>query len=411
MAGAFLVGPLATYLIHRFRNRFVRNLGVFFITLSFIGASFATRGWQIFLSQSVCFALGMGLLYTGSSGITPQWFLRRRSVANGVASAGSGFGGMLYSLAAGAMIPSLGLPWTFRVFAILTFAVNMIASNLLRDRNSAVGSRYKAFQISLFKRPEFLLYLGWAIFSVLGYVILLFSMANFSLSVGLSPHQGSIVSAILNLGSCLGRPLVGLSSDYLGRMNIASVLTFLAGLLCLVFWIFAKTMGVVCIFAFLVGVLAGTFWATSTPVLVEVIDLKDLPSGISLTFLVLVTPCAVAEPIALQLRDESNNSRTYLRVQILTGFMYVGAAVCLWLVRGWKIGTIHHQRQREAEASTKESSVTEVPDTHSSPTSIGKKEVAVAAQPGLQLQSSSGSAVDDWSPLSLVRRAWAWEKV
>ena len=93
----------------------------------------------------------------------------------------------------------------------------------------------------MFKRPDFLLYLGRGIFSMLGYFMLLFSVANFSLAVGLSPHQGSIVSAILNLGQCFGRPLVGLSSDRLGRMNIAGVLTFLAGVLCLLFWIFAKS--------------------------------------------------------------------------------------------------------------------------------------------------------------------------
>ena len=411
MACALLVAPLATYLIHRFGNRSVRNIGVFFETLSFIGASFASQGWQIFLSQSICFGWGMGLLYVGSSGITPQWFLHRRSVANGLTSAGSGFGGMMYSLATGAMIPRLGLHWTFRILAILSFTVNLIASNLLRDRNTAVGSRYKAFQISMFKRPEFLLYLGWGIFSMLGYVILLFSMANFSLSIGLSPHQGSIVSAILNLGQCLGRPLVGSSSDRLGRMNIAGVLTFQAGVLCLVFWIFAKSMGVVCIFAFLIGILAGTFWATSTPVLAEIIGLRDLPSGISLTYMILVTPCAVAEAIALQLRNESSKTRAYLRVQILTGFMYIGAAACLWLARGWKIGTIEMQRQREAADAIQAGGIKEAPNTNLDPTSTPEKDLGPAAQPSLQPLSSSKSPVEIWSPLGLVRRTWAWEKV
>ena len=51
MASSLLVAPLATYLIHRLGNRTVRNIGVFFETLSFVGASFATQGWHLFLSQ------------------------------------------------------------------------------------------------------------------------------------------------------------------------------------------------------------------------------------------------------------------------------------------------------------------------------------------------------------------------
>ena len=351
------------------------------------------------------------MLYVGSSGITPQWFSRRRSVANGLTSAGSGFGGMMYSLAVGAMIPRLGLSWAFRILAICSFTVNLISSNLLRDRNKAVGSHYRAFQMSLLKRPEFLLYQGWGIFSMLGYVILLFSMTDFCLSIGLSPHQGSIVTAILNLGQCLGRPFVGSSSDHLGRINIASVLTFIAGFLCLVFWIFAKSMVVVCVFAFMIGILAGTFWATSNPVMAEVIGLSDLPSGISLTYIILVTPCAVAEAIALQLRDESSKNWTYLRVQILTGFMYIGAALCLWLTRGWKIGMIEKQRQEESASSSQSSDPKELVEKPSDPSLTSEKDMESATRPSPQPQHLSKNPVKIWNPLDLTRRTWVWEKV
>ena len=83
---------------------------------------------------------------------------------------------------------------------------------------------------------------------------------------------------------------------------------------------------------------------TSTSVLAEIIGLPNLPSGISLTYMIPVAPCAVAQAIALQLRNQSSKGEAYLRVQILIGFMYLGAATCLWLIRGWKIGTVEVQR-------------------------------------------------------------------
>ncbi|CAG8367748.1 unnamed protein product [Penicillium salamii] len=391
---ALLVAPLATHFIHKWGTRFVLNLGIFFETLSLIGSSFATLKWHIMLSQGVCFGWGMGFLFVGSVGIAPQWFNKRRSVAMGITAAGSGLGGLIYSLAVGAIIPRYGLGWAFRILGIISCVVNLVCCNLLRDRNKAVGSRFTAFHLPLLRRPEFLLFLGWGVFSMLGYVALLFSVANFALSVGLSSHQGSIVSALLNLGQGLGRPCVGMFSDRLGRINIATLLTFLCGLFCLVIWTSADNMSVVCFFAILVGTVSGTYWATVSPVLVEIIGIRDLPSGLSITWITLVSPCTVSEAIALQLRSSSGGGTSYLRVQLFTGFMYIGAALCLWLVRGWKVG--------EVERAQREDAMPVAPLTKTEKETTG----SFVNTPAVPVQTAQL-----WSPVSLVRRMVAMRRV
>lgn len=399
---ALLVAPLATYLIQIVGTRFVLNVGVFFETLSLIGSSFATQKWHIFLSQGVCFGWGMGFLFVGSVGITSQWFVKRRSVAQGITAAGSGLGGLIWSLAVGAIIPRLGLAWAFRILGIISCGVNLVCANLLRDRNKLVGSRLTAFHLPLLRRPEFLLFLGWGVFSMLGYVALLFSVANFALSVGLTSHQGSIVSAVLNLGQALGRPPVGMFSDRLGRINIATLLTFLCGLFCLVIWIFADSMGVVCFFAVLVGTVAGTYWATVSPVLAEIIGLRDLPSGLSINWLILVPPCTVSEAIALNLRThDAQGGTSYLHVQIFTGFVYLGASVCLWLVRGWKVGELERAEQRRRESAAREAPLT-------------SNEEPKQNRPATIASVSTSAAATDaqlWAPVSLVRRMVALKRV
>jgi hypothetical protein len=47
---------------------------------------------------------------------------------------------------------------------------------------------------------EYLLLLGWGFFSMLGYIVLLFSLPNYARSIGLSAQQGSVIGALLNLG-------------------------------------------------------------------------------------------------------------------------------------------------------------------------------------------------------------------
>ncbi|MCJ1382172.1 hypothetical protein MMC17_005284 [Xylographa soralifera] len=360
---ALLISPLATYTTREFGTRTTLLLGVFFETLSLIGASFATQIWHLFLSQGVCFGWGMGFLFVGTVGVIPQWFTKRRSLANGIGTAGSGMGGMVYSLATNAMIQSIGLSWAFRVLGIVSFVVNFICAIIIKDRNKAIGASQLAFDYRLFKRKEYLLLQGWGFFSMLGYVVLLFSLPNYSLSIGLTAQQGSIIGALLNLGQAIGRPLVGIFSDTAGRINIAGFLTFFCGLLSFVVWIFANSFGVLIFFALIGGTVAGTFWTTIAPVGAEVVGLKELPSALSITWLILVLPTTckssissvnsgmltlhlVSEPIALEL-SQSNGG--YLHAQIFTGFMYIAAAICMWFLRGWKIGQLEQLTTEKGE--------------------------------------------------------------
>lgn len=287
---ALIISPLATITIRVLSTRTTLLIGVVLVTGSFIGASFATRIWHLFLTQGLCFGYGMGFLFAGSVGIAAQWFTTRRSLANGCCAAGSGIGGLIYSLAAQAMIRNLGLPWAFRTLAVIAAVVNTVCALLVRDRNRQVGSVLLGFDWRLFAYREFLGLMGWGVLSMLGYIVLLFSLPNYARTIGLSAQQGSIVGAVLNLGQALGRPPIGYFSDNVGRLNMAGSMTFLVGVFCLLIWMFAKSFGVLVFFALLVGCVAGTFWATVSPVTTEIMGLKKLPSALSITWLVLVLP-------------------------------------------------------------------------------------------------------------------------
>ena len=63
---ALIVSPVATLTTRRFGTRTTLFIGVGFETVSFIGASFASEIWHLFLSQGVCFGWGMGFLFVGS---------------------------------------------------------------------------------------------------------------------------------------------------------------------------------------------------------------------------------------------------------------------------------------------------------------------------------------------------------
>ena len=128
---------------------------------------------------------------------------------------------------------------------------------------------------------------------------------------------------------------------------MACFCTFLAGLICLVIWIFAKTYGVLIFLALIAGGVAGTFWTTIAPVTVEVVGLQILPSALSITWLWLVLPCTFAEPIGLGLRATTGD--IYLHAQIFTGIVYIAAALCMWFLRAWKIRELEKLAKTKAE--------------------------------------------------------------
>lgn len=338
---ALIVSPLATMTTRRFSTRITLLIGVVFETISFIGASFSTQIWHLFLTQGLCFGWGMGFLFVGSVGIAAQWFTTRRSLANGIAAAGSGIGGLTYSLSAQAMIRNIGLPWAFRILGIIAFVVNTSCALLIKDRNKQIGSSLLSFDWRLFKRVEFCGLMAFGFLSMLGYVVLLFSLPNYAKTIGLTAQQGSIIGALLNLGQALGRPPIGYFSDNIGRLNMAGSMTFACGVFSLVIWVFAKSFGVVVFFAMIAGMVAGTYWAVVAPVTAEVMGLKRLPSSLSITWLFLVLPTTFSEAIGLEI--VAFNGGSYIGAILFTGFMYIGAAVSLWLVRAWKIGEQERQ--------------------------------------------------------------------
>ncbi|RFU29296.1 hypothetical protein B7463_g7023, partial [Scytalidium lignicola] len=335
---ALLISPIASTITRKFNINVTILLGVIFETAALLGASFSHKIWQLYLSQGICFGWGIGFQYVSTIGIIPQWFSKRRSLASGIAASGSGVGGLIYTLSTNALISRFGVAWTYRTLAVIQFSVNVICAILLRDRNARVRAKIIAIDPKLFKLYHYWLFLGWAALSVMGFMVLLLSLDDYSRSIGLSSQQGSDVAALLNLGQAFGRPLVGHFSDVIGRMNMAAFATLLTSFLCLLLWVFAKSFGLLIFFSLSAGAVFGTFWTVVGPLGAEVVSLQDLPSCLTVMWLVCSIPAAFGEPIGLVLRKKGVN--TYLDPQLFTGFMYFGAAIFMLLLRTWKISAI-----------------------------------------------------------------------
>ena len=344
---ALLVSPIVSMSNRKLGTRPTLLIGTILVFVSLLGASFATEIWHLFLSQGLCFGYGMGFLYITATAILPKWFSSRRSLVLGIASSGAGIGGLAYNLGAGAGVQTIGLPWTYRILAFCSLAVNLISSILLKDRKTINREKEKAFDFRDYGRIKVLMVVTWGFLTELGYIVLLYSLPNYATSIGLSASQGSVIGAMLNLGLGIGRPLIGYYSDVLGRINMASIMTAICGIFCLAIWVPAETFPVLVVFALLSGSVMGTFWTCFAPVTAEVVGMQRMPSTLSMICFSLVLPTTFAEPIALQIVSSSG----YLSSQIFVGCMFLGGAASTLALRSWKISEIENKARAEQEQS------------------------------------------------------------
>jgi MFS family permease len=344
---ALLVTPLVTLCRKHIGMRYTLLMGSTIVFVALVTSSFATKLWQLVLSQGFCFGWGMGFLYVTSSAVLPPWFSTKRSLAVGISTSGAGIGGLLYSLVTNYAIDGLGVAWTYRLLAFCSVAANIPSSVLLKESGGRVHSSLDELKFNHrdFGRIEVLLIVFWGVATELGYITLLYSLPSYALSVGLTSTQGSIANALLNVGLAVGRPLVGYFSDTLGRINMALATTALCAIFCFALWIPAKTFTLLATFAILAGAICGTFWATVTPILVEVVGLQKLASTFGVVCLSMVLPTTFAEPVAMQLVDShGDDTKSFMKAQIFVGSMFVVGGMSLWLLRCWKIFLVENER-------------------------------------------------------------------
>jgi MFS family permease len=292
-------------------------------SVGLVCASLSTQIWHLFLSQGVLFGIGMGMLFLPSYGVISQWFTKRRALANGIAIAGAGLGGFVYSLSAGAIIRNLSIDWAYRILAIVSAVVNLVCALLMRTRYAA---RPLAFDWSLLKGKEYLVILGYGFMSMLGYFVLIFTLANYANVIGLDASQAAWIPALFMLGQAIGRPILGWLSDLYGHIQVTSFMSLLCGISSLAIWLNAESFGSLIAFALVAGLVGGVFWVTAAPIVAQVVGLDNLPSGLTILWVTLALPSTFSSSIALEIFEETGK---YMGAQIFTGVAFIAAGLCM----------------------------------------------------------------------------------
>jgi MFS family permease len=147
-AGAFSFGfvvsaimsPLIGRLMDRYGPRGVMELGVALMGSGLLLAPLTTQPWHLYLTIGVLVGAGSVCLgYSGQSLFLPNWFVRRRGLAIGMAFAGVGIGSVTLLPWVQLMIEQTGWRTACTAMGIIVFVVLAPINLLLHKRPEEIG--------------------------------------------------------------------------------------------------------------------------------------------------------------------------------------------------------------------------------------------------------------------------------
>ncbi|KAI6166694.1 major facilitator superfamily domain-containing protein [Pisolithus thermaeus] len=273
-------------------------LGTVISVLSLIFTSVATQYYQYLLAQGVLFGLSVALLFYPSVSSVATHFTDYRATAIGIASAGSGFGGVVYPIMLRFLFRKIGFAWGVRVSALLSAVSGAISVCTITARRTAQKRPFSLQDCQVINDKRFLLLVTGSFFVCLGIFIPYFYISDYTESLGISPDVAFYVLSIMNAGSILGRVAPAWLSDKIGRFNLLCPTAFFSGFFCLLFWTFADNLAAVATFSAIYGFLSGAFVSVVTPCVAQISEMEEIGTRIGALYTFVSIPSLTGGPIA-----------------------------------------------------------------------------------------------------------------
>ncbi len=230
---------ISGWALDRYGPRLVVCLMGLFTGLSLIATAQTNSLWQIFLSYSLLLSIGTAGTITVLVATVSRWFGKKRGVAIGIASSGSGLGTLLVVPFAAYLVSNLDWRMSFTVLGLVAWLVVIPPAMLLRrppgemgtlsdgvrpdtSRTGLVGRKESSGQTGPSLRQAFRTRSFWLLLSIwLLYssclTLVITHIVPHTTDVGIPVMTASTILSAVGALQILSRLLVGRVSDLVGR--------------------------------------------------------------------------------------------------------------------------------------------------------------------------------------------------
>ncbi|KAI7877775.1 MFS general substrate transporter [Lichtheimia hyalospora FSU 10163] len=314
-------------------------IGMLLFPSSLILASFATQLWHVLMTQGILLGIGAAFCFSASFMLPSQWFVRHRSLANGIGNTGSCVGALCLSPLAQHLIETLGYRNALRVLGAIVFVLLSLATVLARARYPPSSSTPTITQKSnnttslrsspLFSTP-FALGLIFSLLVPFGYVVPFYLMPTYAMQqVGASASMGAALVSIGMATGVISRLGSGFIGDRIGPINTLSILTLISAILIMVLWTFSHTLPLYGVYCAAIGLTAGTYFGLVPAVLARIAGMQYLYVSGAVAWMFISIGSLLGTPCVGKLQKDIGWTYAIL----FTGIAELIAALCMLAIR------------------------------------------------------------------------------
>ncbi|XP_060109109.1 monocarboxylate transporter 6 [Heteronotia binoei] len=355
-------GPLCSILVERFGCRTTVMLGGLLSGVGMVAGSFSQSISQLYVTAG--FITGLGACFSFQAGVTVlgYYFIRRRALANALASTGASIGFTLWPLLSQYLLDEMGWRNSFFVFGGVMLhccvcgammrpvpvklpapSLNSGPGHLAEDIHLSNGNtlshkvhlhrsrcdiciqtlqKYLAFDVFC-KNKGYRIYTIGVAWMVMGFVLPMIYLVPYAVLNGVEERKAALLISIIGFINIFMRPMAGLLSGlkiFTGRriylFSVAMALNGLSNLICAI----SAEYSAFVLYCVVYGISMSVLGALIFQVLMDVVEMDRFSSALGLFTILESITILIGPPLAGLLVD-------------LTGhFSYVFYASCFFMV-------------------------------------------------------------------------------
>eukprot|EP00127_Corallochytrium_limacisporum_P006183 Clim_evm22s220 gene=Clim_evmTU22s220 len=331
--------PLAGAWAIRFGSQRVIMFGGLLAALGCLATSFATDIFQMYVTFGIVVGLGLSLTLYPTIGLINQWFDHKKAQMMGIGASGVGVGGLLYSPLSAYMIQTIGWRDTFRVSAIITLVLTVVAALLAEDRvpPKKTGARTK-LPWYMFHDGRFTLTFVSNVCFSLGYAAPFFYLVTWSENHGLSHALAALGTGLLCGANAISKPMQGYMGDHIGREKVLYSALALAGTMQFL-WTLCHDQWNIYLFAIVYGWATGGQFAMQACIISDWYHDRDTADIVGLSGSGRAIGEAVG-PVMVGAVIESTPTGAFM----MAGAFMLGSSLCCLLAAYWPAVTGRDKR-------------------------------------------------------------------
>ncbi len=376
-AGAFsfgflvsaVVSPIVGRLMDARGPRFVIEMGVLLTGAGLLSATLITTPWQLYATLGLLVGTGANCMtYSVHSQFLPNWFVRRRALAIGIAFSGVGVGSMLILPWLQSVILHAGWRSACFTLGIVTLVVllpiNLIIAKRPQDlgllpdgeshgaagpaaqrKSNVVDAEWAAVQWTVRRAARtarfWWLVVGYFCGGYIWYAVQV-HQTKYLVEIGFSPMEAAWSLGLVAMVAIPGQIALGALSDRYGREIVWSLSSagFAVCYVALLLLAVQPTQPLLYLMVLSQGLLGYAFTAMMGPIVLEIFEGPQFATIFSLTMTSLIGGGAVGPFVTGLLHDWTGN---YDAAFTIGAVLSVVCAVAVWLAAPRKVRLVAGQ--------------------------------------------------------------------